>query len=353
MEPVTPAAPEPAAVTPPVADPVAPVTPPATEPATPPAEPEKTPEQIEDEEWAEAQEEIFPGVKVKKKEGEKDEPAKPEKTPEELEAEKAGEKKPDGEENPDDPNKKPDEATVDTDAQAAARTARLTARETAEATEAVKKDVREKLFADVPSQLQDADGDPISSIDDVQKLINPRTGETFTEEEAGIWLLSAQQQFNKGIENVEKQVDQIANTNIYLKDEADTVNSKFGEVLKANPEMRDRLWAQYEKTLVKDEASGVILQAPVSLSEFYEVALAPYATQVAATQTAEEIAAAEAAKAEAEAKAAKEAADKKQKHRAERSDIYAPNNEPPVEAEDKEWDEAIKNEFGDRLKSGN
>lgn len=332
---------------------VAPVVPEAgdasvtTTPETTVAPAEPTPEdkaaEAEDNEWEDAQKEVFGTVKGKKKEGD-DEQAKPEKDGEkkpEDKGDKTG-KKPDEEQGAGDGAEKKDgdDKGAAEQPSTTARDARVAARETAQATEQMKTDVRTKMFAETPTQLQDADGDPISTIGDVMKLINPRTGEAFTDEEAASWLALAQQQFDKNTAAVSKQIDDITNVNMAVKDEADAVNEKYGKFLTENTEIKDRLWAQYEKTLVKDEKSGIITKAPVSLEEFYDVALKSYMDANAATEAkaADDAKAAEAAKIEAD-KA-------KLQQRQSRSDIYGGGNTDTTDPEEKEWADAATEVFG-------
>lgn len=349
-------APAPEPVAPVVEAPVAPVETPA------PTEQEAA-DAAEQSDWDRAAEEIFPGLKSTQKPKEEkkpDEPAKPEKTAEEIAADKkaAEDKKPDAK--PGDgtdageagtgeqPGDGDEEANGEADT--SARDSRLAARESARQLEAVKTDVRKQMFADIPQTLQDADGDPINGIDDVIKLMNPRTNEAFTEEEAGMWLLNAQQKFNESLANTEKNIDTIADVNVDLKDQADSVSHKWGAILKEMPELRDELWAEYEKTLTKDEATGIITKAPVSLETFYDVALRPYAT---VAQKAESDAAA-VAKTEADTKAAEEAkaaeAEAKAKKRADRSDVYGSGKVDDMDDEEKAWAKAAEAVFGPRKK---
>lgn len=341
----------PAPAAPAAPEPVAPVTPPAPA-AEPPKPVEPSPEEAaqaaEDKEWDDAEDELFPGIKSAKKKGEKDEPAKSGKdaktpetpkppeneTPEQKAAREAKEAEDAGSES-DEP------AEPDT----TSRDARIAARESAQQLETVKSDVREQMFKDTPQVLQDADGDPIKSIEDVMRLINPRTGEAFTEEEAGMWLLSAQQQFNQNIANIDKQIEQIAEVNMDIKDQADAVGYRYGELLKEMPELRDSLWVEYEKTLVKDDGTGIITKAPVSLESFYNMALKPYVDLAdkleadAATQNPQETP-------EAKAKVEADAEEAKKKARQDRSDIYGGGKVEDMDDDDKEWSDAATAVFG-------
>lgn len=316
----------------------------------------------EQDEWDAAANEIFPGIKStnkpekkeepKKEEDKPGEPAKPKEEPKKEEAKPAApvDKKPEPKPGASDDTKaKGDEAAGSDEAEAdqpdtSALDARIAARQQTQAVDAVKADVRKEMFADVPTELRDADGDPIKSIEDVTKLINPRTQKPFTDEEAGMWLLSAQQQFNTNLANIDKQVEQIAEVNMDLKDQADMVNYRYGALLKEMPELRDKLWARYQNTLVKDPKSGIITKAPVSLEEFYETALEPYAVMGRDAEAKETAAKAASDKAAADAKAAEEA--KKIKTRQDRSDIFGGGKVDDMSDEDKEWNAAATAVFG-------
>jgi hypothetical protein len=355
MEPTAPGA-DAAPVTPPVTPPVepaAPVAPPAepAAPVTPPAEPtaDEKAQEAENKEWDDAADEIFPGLKsAQKKEEDKkpDEPAKPTEEPKTPEAPKD----PNAPEKPAEEPAKPDGADEEEAGQpdTAAIDARRETRAYRAEVEAVQSDVRKQMFADVPQQLQDADGDPINGIDDVMKLINPRTKEAFTEEEAGQWLLAAQQQFNRNLESVNKQVEQIAEANMDIKDQADIINYRYGALLKEMPEVRDRLWVAYQKTLVKDAKTGIITKVPVSLEEFYELHLEPYAELGRQAEAEENKVTADQQKAAEDAKLAEE--EKKKKDRADRSDIFGGGKTDEADPEDKEWAAAAETVFGPKKK---
>lgn len=349
-EPVAPVEP----VAPPPADPTPPATPPA-DPATPPATP-PTPDEAaqaaDDKEWQDAEDELFPGLKSANKEDKKpDEPAKPEEPAKAPEAPATDPKdqKPNDESGASDgtgaqdaDNKKDgepaeDSGTAEIDAR---RATRAYQDEVAE----VQADVRKTMFADSPTELRDADGDPIKTIDDVMKLINPRTNEPFTEEQAGAWFLSAQQAFNQKKADEAKRIEQIAEVNMDLKDQADILNKRYGNILKTDVALRDRLWAAYQKTLIKDPKTNLIVSAPVSLEEFYDLHLEPRAKAAETAQV-------DAAKVAADAKAAEDAKKAKEdedraKKRADRSDIYAAGTNDNTDPEDKEWGAAHEAVYG-------
>jgi hypothetical protein len=358
--PAAPAAPAPAPQAPaaPSPAPTAPEVTPAPVATPTPAQlsPEEAAAKAEDDGWSEAAKQQYPELADKKEPG-KDGQPKPKK---DGEAAKEGEESPGNEkvdEGAGDGNDAKTESEADTpkDAATVERDSRIAARQRVEQTKAVVADVREKMFPGLPTELRDADGDPIKSIEDVMGLINNRTGEPFTEEEAGMWLLSAQQQFNQNLAKTEKQIEDIAELQLTIKDEADYVTQKYGDLLK-DEALREDLWARFEKTLVRDEKSGVITKMPLSLEEFYELALEPrMAAQAAAATPAAPVVPgtpadpAAAAQAATDTKAAAERA--RQQNRADRSDIYAvPPTDPNVDPEDKEWGQAHKDYYGDRIK---
>lgn len=363
-----------AAPAPVVADaPVAPATPdaPVADPnaSKPAPTPEEAAQAAEDDEWANARKDQYGEDPAAKKEPKKNEPAKPTEDGKTPEADPA---------NPE--AKTPDAKSGDGDEAASkvepktpedlAREARTAARQAAEQTTAVIADVRAKMFGNAPSQMVDSDGDPIQTVQDVMNLVNPVTGKGFTEEEAYPWLLAAQQKFNETKAQTEAQITEIAQTNVAIKQEADYVNAKYGAILKADTALRDKLWAQFDKTLEKDPTTGIITKMPVSLEEFYELALegrtapASAATPPAApgaapapdpakpAAPAEPDAAKVAADAAAEEAKVKAEADKaKQQARADRSDIYVPPADTKVvDKDDDEWGKAAKEYYGDRLK---
>jgi hypothetical protein len=345
--------------------PAAPQAPPAAPaaPVTPaPADNQQAPnatEQADAGEWDDAVDELFPGIRTSNKGANKNEPKDPNATAETTQAPAEGT---DG----NDPSKPKGEGEAEGDGENeeeseqpdfSGRDARVAQREYQKQVESVKADVREKLYADVPKTLQDADGDPIRGIEDVMKLINPRTitaetpeGRTFTEEEAGMWLLSAQQQFNKNMENLDKRIDQIAEVNVDIGEQADVIKYKYGELLKVLPDpdnpkklYRDTLWEDYQNTLKTDPNTNVILEAPVSLERFYERALAPYARMA---QEAEQNNSSAPAAPAAPAPPAPDPNANRAKVRTDRSDIFGGTNPNEGQSEeDKEWGAAIGTVF--------
>lgn len=200
--------------------------------------------------------------------------------------------------------------------------------------------------------LADADGDPIRGIDDVMKLVNPRTGEPFTEEQAGMWLLNAQSRMRDNVSDMNSRVEEIASTGISMKQESEQVAWQYGELLKAMPDLQKELWDQYEQTLIKDPKTGIVTKAPVSLQKFYETALEPYAALARRLETQGDLSA-PGTPAAPPAPATPTPAvqeQQRQQRRQDRSDIYGGGKVDDVSDEAKEWGAAAQAVFGDQLK---
>lgn len=209
----------------------------------------------------------------------------------------------------------------------------------------MQKEVLEKLFPEgIDHVLRDSDGDPINGIDDLTKLVNPKTGDLFTEEEAGRWLLESQQKLNRDIEQLEAYASEIVDTNISLKDGSERVSELFGDLLESVPDVADKLLEAYSKTLVRDPKTGIVTKAPVDVVEFYSIALAPYkdvAQQMIDKKAAEDAAAKAAADKEAEDKKKQEKTNQK-----EREDLKPKGKSKLPKSEDEEgWDEAYEEYF--------
>jgi len=277
----------------------------------------------ESKEWDEVTKEAYPDLS-KKDDSAKDEVDPPVEEKKDVPAEPPKEEP---------PAEKEEDAPEEPTTNPAIAEARATQREIAEEFEAMKRDVAQELFKDLPTELKDADGDPIRGVEDVMKLVDPRTGVAFTEEAATVYLIQAKENLNRIISEAEKQADHITSINIALKDDSDRLQREFGEILKANPDVFPAVWAQYQKTLKLSPSGKMVVEAPVSLYEFTKTAVLPYVNV---------------AKAQQEAAAAKDAAAKAQRSqdRRSRSDIFSNGKIDNLSDDEKEWAEVSKDYFG-------
>lgn len=246
---------------------------------------------------------------------------------------------------------------------------RVSQREQQQAVDYMQNDVRSKMFVEKNDQgqnilraedgtvyhldksgkaiLADKDGDPLDSLDKVMAHTNPNTGRPFTEEEAGMWLLQAQAKLRDDVSNIGERVNDIATTNLTLKDEADIINYEFGALLR-HPDFKDiraNLWTQYQKTLTMDPKTGFITKAPVSMEQFYRTALEPYARMGRTLETQQ------AQQQQQQEQQQEQAKTAKQQRRQDRSDIYGGGKTDVRTDDTKEWDAAAIGAFGvDTLK---
>lgn len=233
-----------------------------------------------------------------------------------------------------------DAAGDEEDATAPLRDQRALEREIAEDRKQTIADVKEKMFSDMKTELTDADGDPIRTPEDVMKLMNPNTGKAFSYEEASMYLLQAQQHLNRENEKTQAKIEEIAEVNMAIKDEAAAVRARWSKLLAAKPELAKETWADYQATLDVDEDSGIVVGKRISMERFYNRALAGYESQAEVAQTAEQKAQdAETARKAAEAKA------ERLQNRADRGDITSNGKTDTTDPEDKEWGQAFKQHY--------
>jgi hypothetical protein len=188
------------------------------------------------------------------------------------------------------------------------------------------KDVLDSFYPQgIDRQLRDKDGDPIKSIEDVMERVDPRTGENFTEEAAGRWLLSEQQKLNQQIQELEASAERVAEVNVNLKRDAHRVVEKYSDILAAKPELATKIKALYEQSLRKDAKTGITLEAPIPLLEFYDTYLEPYVTGAVQQPTPPPV-----------------EPEKPKANPADRADLPTTNGSDNLSKEDREWAEIAK-----------
>lgn len=251
-------------------------------------------------------------------------------------------KSPEGEANPEEAVAAP--APQDT----TIRDQRAVQREILEDQRVMKEDIRKEMFADLEkeNQLVDSDGDPINKPEDLLGIVNPNTKEPFTLAEATAYLLQWRQSADAKINEAEKQIEQIADTQLSVKDQAENVLTKYGELLKEKPELGKALWDQYEATLEKNEESGIIIKAPVSLEKLADLALGPHQEALEARKAAQPATPAPVAPtAEELAEQAKQKDAEKKQTRSDRADIIGGGKTETMDEEEKEWAKVAKEHY--------
>ena len=188
--------------------------------------------------------------------------------------------------------------------------------------------------------LLDKDGDIISGVEDVMKHTNPNTGEPFTYEEAAAYFLNAKKDAQATLANMDSRVSELTETTLMIRDEADIINYEYGELLRALPDVRQKIWEQYSKTFKQDPKSGIITDAPVSLEAFYRTALEPYAA------LGRRLEAEQGQQTQQKEQQQQQQTQAKQQRRADRSDIYGGGKTDLSTDDDKEWSAAAETVFG-------
>lgn len=218
-------------------------------------------------------------------------------------------------------------------------------RELKQAREDITADVRKKLFADKPTRLEDADGDPIETIGDVVKLQNPRTGKPFTPEEAASWLLQAQNHFEKQLKADQAQIDDIVETNLAIKYDLEAIKKEYGELLAHMPKLRQRVSDAWLATAELGSDGDTIIKTKTGMKDFYDIMLAPYVKQVEQMKADQEAAdKAEADKKEAAEKLKKEQDEQRKNNRSDRGDVVSTRTkiEDITDEEERGWAKAAK-----------
>lgn len=205
----------------------------------------------------------------------------------------------------------------------------------------MKDEVLSTLYPEgIDRQLRDADGDPIKGIEDLTGvdpqtgqqvgagLINPVTGEVFTEDEAGRYILRGQQRLNEQVQLMEDQAFRIAETHLSLKESSERVEQEFGHIIDKLPkEVSEQIANAYIRTLHRDKKSGLVVGVPLDAYEFYSIALAgvkPLATPP-----------------QAPAAATPPPAPKPRSDKGDRADLSARGTPINMSKEEREWEDAF------------
>lgn len=133
----------------------------------------------------------------------------------------------------------------------------------------------------IDKNIYDSTGEVIKTAQDIvdRGLLKPGSDEPFTYEEAASWMLSAQQQMNKSVEELQEWAGDIAEKNISLFESNDRVMQKWGDVLEnvISKEQREQLAEQYIKTQLKfDKTNSYITEMSMTPEDYYGTVLAGY-----------------------------------------------------------------------------
>jgi hypothetical protein len=190
---------------------------------------------------------------------------------------------------------------------------------------ALRNELRSELFPDgidVDLKIKDSDNGIIVGPSQIAgKLINPKTQELFTYEEAKDYWDNAQKQIDKAIEDREQLIDKYAENNQSFFEGSQIVESKYGTFLKANPEIAKQLLDNYLKT-AKVTKTGYITEMPLNVVAYYDTAMKPMqsvAKQLELQKQGED---------------ERKAAEAKKTNQSDRADLPVNNNNTPAAKND-------------------
>lgn len=152
----------------------------------------------------------------------------------------------------------------------------------------------------IDKNIYDTDGKVIKTAQDIvdRGLINDRTGEAFTYDEAASFVLEANKKIADNVEELNSWAEQVAEQNISLLEGNERVISQWGDILQAMPQLADELAKEYITTQLEfDKTGSYIVRMGMTPENYYNRVLAPY------KRLGETLSAQNAAKAEEDAKA--------------------------------------------------
>lgn len=104
--------------------------------------------------------------------------------------------------------------------------------------------------------------------------INKATGRPFTSTEAVNFIQNNRFNYQQSLANFQSNSAKIASLMTNASIDAKYVQSKYGSALEQNPGLSDRLDAAYRKVVKMSDDGKFIVDAPISMREFYDTALA-------------------------------------------------------------------------------
>lgn len=162
----------------------------------------------------------------------------------------------------------------------------------------------------IDRNIYDTNGKAIKTAQDIvdRGLINDRTQEPYTYEEAASFVLEANRKMDENIEELNRYAGDIAEKNINLLESSNRVMEKWGDIITAMPELAKEWAERYTKTQLQfDKTGNYITNMAMSPEDFYDLVAGPYRKMNENVATQQAAQAAEAARVAAEAAAQAEA----------------------------------------------
>ena len=155
----------------------------------------------------------------------------------------------------------------------------------------------------IDRNIYDTNGRVIKTAQDIvdRGLINERTNEPYTYEEAASFILEANRKMTENINELNSWAETVAEQNISLAEGNERVMSKWGDILKAMPQLAKKLADTYITTQLEfDKTGNYITKMSMEPERFYDLTLTPYKELGQALIAKQKLEAAEAARIQAE-----------------------------------------------------
>lgn len=131
----------------------------------------------------------------------------------------------------------------------------------------------------IDTKIYDTDGKVIQTAQDIvdRGLVNERTGEPYTYEEAASFMLEANKKMAEQVEELNSWAENVAEENISLNEGNQRVMQQWGDTLKAMPNLAKQLAEEYVSTqLTFDKTNSYITKMAMTPERFYGLVMPAY-----------------------------------------------------------------------------
>lgn len=131
----------------------------------------------------------------------------------------------------------------------------------------------------IDTKIYDTDGKVIKTAQDIvdRGLVNERTGEPYTYEEAASFMLEANKKMAEQVEELNSWAENVAEENISLNEGNQRVMAQWGDTLKAMPNLAAKLAEEYVSTqLTFDKTNSYITKMAMTPERFYGLVMPAY-----------------------------------------------------------------------------
>lgn len=148
-------------------------------------------------------------------------------------------------------------------------------RESSKIMDELTNEVVEKFYPDgLSTEVVDANGNVYATPADVVRAVE-ESGQEITMEEASQWLMNEKFKKEKEIAEIRQSAQEVAEVNRNFRDGAERVLQKYDKIFEAYPELQQKVYKNYMKTVKIDGERDLVLSAP-DIEEYYDDILEPY-----------------------------------------------------------------------------